>query len=240
MANRSGDHERAKDPTSVVSRSESLDRMLDELVLAAAAVIPHSIGVTVSLWAGQGLITAASSSQQGRALDKAQYDSGEGPCVAASETGQLVEIPDVGQDRRWPSVLARAQELGVGSVLTEPLLIGGQPAGALNMSSDREAGFTDQRIRALAATLRDLGSALLQTAHNEAERRREEAARLQRAIVERDVLRRAEGVIMAGRGGSAEQAFAELRRTTGDEPIHQTAREILSKIATPPPTEPGG
>ena len=53
-------------------------------------------------------------------VDKAQYDTGSGPCLEALETGRPVEVIDQRYDGRWPAYAERSVELGVRCSLSMP------------------------------------------------------------------------------------------------------------------------
>ncbi len=142
-----------------------------------------------------------------------QYRTGEGPCIDATRhNGDGIAVDhDLRNSRQWPRFGPAAADLGVRSVICFGLMPD-TPAprlGALNLYS-REAS-------ALAEVDRDVG--LLLAAHAGAAlvaaRSLEVAdlrvANLERALLRRDVIGQAKGMLMAHRGITAEEAFDVLR-----------------------------
>ena len=68
--------------------------------------------------------------------DQLQYDMGFGPCLTALQAAELVTVPDLTADIRWPEWSKAARQLGVSGVLSVPF--GGSanaqsPTGTLNL-----------------------------------------------------------------------------------------------------------
>ena len=78
-----------------------------------------SCGITVHY--GDEPVTVASSDSWAPLIDAEQYDVGEGPCLEALRTGQLVDVADQGTDERWPAYAERARELEV-PLASRPLI----------------------------------------------------------------------------------------------------------------------
>jgi len=90
------------------------------------------------------------------AIDTVQYGLGEGPCLAAVETGDVVWSGSIGaEEARWPRFTAQAAELGLGSALSAPILTGGDAIGSLNLYARQHRTFRDDdaaSIRRVAAS----------------------------------------------------------------------------------------
>ncbi len=74
-------------------------------------------------------MTAHASDDRARAVEDLQHTLGEGPGVAASESGAAVLVPDLrnGADHgqsRWPVFARDAVEFGVLAAFAFPLLLG--------------------------------------------------------------------------------------------------------------------
>ena len=81
--------------------------------------------------------TVASSDALAAAADEVQYARGEGPCLEAMRTGQVVDVPDLAVDDRWGDYRTFVLAQGVRAVLSTPLGVNGQFFGALNLYSTR-------------------------------------------------------------------------------------------------------
>ena len=69
-------------------------------------------------------------------IDKAQYESGEGPCMYAFRDQEPYRIDSTLADARWPEFSRRAAAHGILSTLSVPLAARGRNLGALNLYSE--------------------------------------------------------------------------------------------------------
>jgi GAF domain-containing protein len=136
-------------------------------------------------------------------LDKLQHDFGEGPCAEAALQDTIVRSDDLRREPRWPQFAPAAVELGVLSGLSFKLYTADRTAGALNVFShqadawDTDAETTGAILAAHAAT------AIL------AQRKGEQ---MQSALLTRDRIGQAKGIIMQSYGVDDVHAFEMLRR----------------------------
>ncbi len=142
-------------------------------------------------------------------MDRDQYATGQGPCLAAAGEGHWFHVESVGEEARWPESVPRARAGGIGSILSTPLMAtAGRSVGALNIYSRAERAFgpPEQELAALFAT---------QASHivANAEVAAAQASRLQAALGGRELIAQAQGVVMARQGVSAEVAYATLLRS---------------------------
>src|SRR5687767_10451318 len=88
-------------------------------------------------------------------IDQAQYDADEGPCLDAFRDQAPYRIADMEAETRWPAFVRRCMDHGIGSTLSVPLQIEGEPAfGALNFYShptDAAPKESDELAAAFAA-----------------------------------------------------------------------------------------
>lgn len=170
--------------------------------------------------------TVASSSDRVLAIDSEQYAAGEGPCLEAARTGQLVRVTVDQLGGRWPRFARSAQSAGVGSYLSCPLVIDEQFAGSLNLYSERGHGF-DQLDEAVLRLYVTVTSAAIANARRYAQARRL-GEQLRAALDSRAVIDQALGVLMATRGMNAEQAFSELSRQSQN--TNTKLRDIAARL----------
>jgi GAF domain-containing protein len=96
-----------------------------------------SCGVTMVTRAGQS-VTAYATSKEAHAVENLQHTLGEGPGVAASDSGAAVLVPDL-QDRsdrsidQWPTFAAESRGTGIRAAFAFPLLLGTLSIGALSL-----------------------------------------------------------------------------------------------------------
>jgi GAF domain-containing protein len=159
---------------------------------------------------GDSVTTAAASSALVTVVDKLQIDSGEGPCLHASNQRSTVYADDLIGDPRWPKFGPAAVSAGVRSVLAYSLLT--DRPSALSMYARLPAAFgaTDRAQGQLFATLARL-------AIESAEKRASDeskAGNLTEALRTRELIGQAQGILMERERITADQAFDVLRRAS--------------------------
>jgi hypothetical protein len=116
---------------SLLLSTDDIEVFLDNLARTASESLGASCAVTVR--SGRMPLTAAHSDSLAAAVDEAQYEQGQGPCLHALDSGDIVAIPDVTRDDRWAGYHAHALAHGVRSSLSLPLQADGLTTGALNL-----------------------------------------------------------------------------------------------------------
>lgn len=222
--------------TAIPANQDVLDGALRLVVALAQAAIRPADGVSVSLARHGLLATVAASDQTVLSMDADQYATGEGPCVDASVHGRWFHAEALAQDTRWPSFTPKAVGLGIGAILSTPLLAGGHPAGALNMYS-RTAGAFAVHERELAETFAVQASRIL-TEAGAGFTDDEVSERLAESLRDRAVIAQAQGILMGRQSLSAEAAYAVLRRSSVEHShtLAQVAADLIA--AAPRPAQP--
>ncbi len=162
-----------------------------------------------------------------RALESAQEDLGEGPCVDCFVLADTVATTDVMRDPRWPRLPDRIRGHAIGGVLGTPTLLGGQAVGSLNVYRDGPYDWDDSDAAAVASF-----NAVLEGLLGRAvAARRDElvVAQLQSALDRRVVIERAVGALMERHEATAVTAFTALRRAARDrrDPVARVAADVL-------------
>ena len=198
--------------TGLAGTPDDSSRITDQLdmiaQLAADLVTPASYAL-ITTYRDEGFCTVAASSRIALAVDEAQYDDQEGPCLSTLGAGAPVALPDFGTTMRWPGFRNVAFTLGLRASLSVPLFAGrGTAIAALNLYgrdpetmapliaavlSEFEAGGAGRDRRQL-----DGGSAGL-------------VAGIAGAFAVRAVIHQAIGVIIANSGCHADAAYLALR-----------------------------
>lgn len=144
-------------------------------------------------------------------IDALQHSCGEGPCLDAVTHRVTVYADDLSDEARWPRFAAGAMALGIRSALALSLSADGA-SGALNLYARYPQAFgVVDRARALVlATL--TGVALSSAEVHDAEERRLET--LRHALVTREVIGQAKGILMERERITSDQAFDVLRRAS--------------------------
>lgn len=204
------------------------DAALTLVALLAQAAIVGAGGASVTVDRSGQMTTVGASDATVEQMDRDQYATGEGPCLAAAQAGQVFYVESVDRDLRWPRFMARARGRGIASILSSPLVIEAEPVGALNIYSTVDGGFGPSE-RQVAALLADHASAVL-AEWSPTSPGDEVARRLQGGLRAREVIAQAQGALMARDQTTPERAYAHLRRTsrTSGLTVLERAIEILA------------
>jgi diguanylate cyclase (GGDEF)-like protein len=141
-----------------------IQSILDLLVRRVVDVLPVEAAGATLISPGTRPQYVAASDDAAFRYEQLQSTLGEGPCVAAFESGGAVAVPDLRKDHRFPSFAQRALEDGLGGVFTFPLRHGNQQLGALDLYR-RTPGPLTERVNAAAQLLADVAAAYLSNAH---------------------------------------------------------------------------
>jgi GAF domain-containing protein len=197
-------------------KSAELEPTLQAIVSTAVRMLSPARYAGLIIFSRGELIPQASTDRVPLLLDHLQQKLGDGPCVNAAQRQSVVQIDDTLQDSRWPDFAADAASLGVRSMLCVPLWVDERCLGALSLYADQAAAFTDLhgRVTTLLATFAALALA-------EAQR----ADQLTAALINRDVIGQAKGILMERHRITADAAFGFLTR------ISQVENTKLAAIA---------
>lgn len=144
-------------------------------------------------------------------IDRAQHESGEGPCLDAIAQESTFYADELVDDARWPSFAAAANAVGIRSVLALSLSAK-STRGALNLYAryPQAFGAIDRAQALILASLAGLAVTAAEM-HADEERKYEE---LRGALVTRELIGQAEGILIERERITGDQAFAILRRAS--------------------------
>ncbi|WP_305787350.1 GAF and ANTAR domain-containing protein [Symbioplanes lichenis] len=184
----------------------SLEETLDAIVTVAAQTVPGAehAGLTV-VRRRREVSTEAATDELVHEVDRAQYETGQGPCLTSTYERRTVRLTDMAAEDRWPDFSRRALDLGVRSMLSIQMYVRQDDMGALNLYSARADNFGDES--------EDVG--LLLAAHAAiamAGARREHDLTL--ALSTRDAIGQAKGILMERHKITGDQAFHLLVRAS--------------------------
>ena len=127
----------------------------------------HSIGDESRdmLWAlalvgGDATRTWVSGSADARQVDALQGSFDDGPVRAAVRSGEFVHIADAATERRWPGYATFLVGHGAASLLTVPVMVGGEIGAALTLYAPVPHAFTSDDIARAAACARRIAAAI--------------------------------------------------------------------------------
>lgn len=137
-----------------------IQAILDRLVERIVDVLPvTSAGVTL-ISAGEDPHHIAASDRFALQFVELQEKLGEGPCLAAYESGVAVLVPDLREDSSFPTFTPPALDAGLAAVFTFPLHHGDARLGALDLYRDTP-GPLGEAATAAAETLADVTAAYI-------------------------------------------------------------------------------
>ena len=197
------------------------DAVLRAIVAAAVAIIPGADEGSISVvFAHRRIVSEAATSAFPRQVDALQEEVQQGPCLDAAYQHQTVRIPDMTTEQRWPLFAARAAKLGAGSMLALQLYVEGDDLGALNLFSRNPGAFTDESEQVGLLVAAHAAVAYISA------RKQTHAAR---ALINRDLIGQAKGMLMERYHITGDRAFLLLTRISqnSNRKLHQVATELV-------------
>jgi len=204
---------------------DDLAAMQTKIALIATETVPGCDMASITMLRDQKPTTPAFTAKTALLLDEAQYENGDGPCLAAIRHRGPEHVSTTADDR-WPAFSAAAADLGVLATFSVPL--GNEEAviGALNMYSETQAEY-DAAARDVACSFADQLGVAVATATLYAESY-ELSRQLQQAMESRAVIEQAKGILMAAQRCSPDAAFQILVRASQNQ--NRKLRAIASEI----------
>ncbi len=185
-----------------------LDKTLEQLLASALDTVPGITQASLSLTTRDGRIeTLAPTDQRVVEADRLQYELLEGPCLEAALTEPVVEALDLASDLRWPRYGPAAAELGFGAQIAFQFRAEPHARGALNLYAD-EPHSLDSDTRALGALFAGLVAVAMGWARQDAS--------MSQALITRNVIGQAVGIVMERYTIDPDRAFAFVVRTSQD------------------------
>ena len=226
-----GVHSALADQLSALARTmqheTDLQGTLHAIVRTAAVTVPGAGHASLSaVRERRRVVSLAATGELPRAVDQAQYDTGQGPCLDALYHRQTVRVSEFGHETRWPEFVARVRALAVGSMLAVQLYVDGDDLGALNLFARDPAAFTDEseHVALLFASHAAVAMAYA-----------EQRDHLTTALSSRDLTGQAKGILMERYKVTAPQAFAMLVRVSSitNRRLVDIAEELVTTGAMP-------
>ena len=155
------------------------------------------------------LRSVAASDDRFAHLEDLQVSHGEGPCIEAFDTKELVGTQDLENEQRWPCFSPAAVARDVRAVLASPLPYNRDAVGVVAVLSEQSRPWSAEGELALLA-FTDL-AALLIASTMQGEQQSVLAEQLQGALRSRQVIEQAKGVLMGTQGIAPRTAYEQLR-----------------------------
>jgi GAF domain-containing protein len=172
------------------------------------------------------ITTRASTDPIVAEVDAVQLRTGEGPCLDAIAHKLSFYADELGTDPRWPNFGPEAAAMGIRSLLALPMTTDGT-LGALNLYARYPQAFgVIDRARGLllASMVRFACSAA--RSHEDEERR---AENLHAALITRELIGQAQGILIERERISADQAFHVPRQASQhlNVKLREVARDLV-------------
>jgi hypothetical protein len=210
----------------IVLGDQPLGDILEQVVQIARHVLPTPTDASITLIAGDQPYTPAFTSDTALALDERQYETERGPCLDAAASGNLIAIPDMRVESRWPQFAATAASRGVLSSLSVPLPVQREVTGALNFYATITDAFKDETVD-LAQTFAGHAAVAAANAHLY-ETTANLAEQMKQAMATRAVIEQAKGIIMRDRTCTPDEAFDALVRLSQE--AHLKLRDVAQRL----------
>jgi transcriptional regulator with GAF, ATPase, and Fis domain len=214
--------------------AEDVDEALHHLARMAVVVVPDGPSCGITIAEGNQFRTVVYSGSVPAAVDDAQYQRADGPCLEAFRTGVPVVVQDLAAEDqgRWDGFPPVALAAGAHGVLAYPLEVGGQVAGVLNLYA-HERNLFPEPVQRIAKQFVDPAALILSGVLRRLSQD-ELITQLHAALASRAVIDQAIGIIMARRACSAAEAFIVLRRMSNDRnvKVRYLAEAITQATAT--------
>jgi PAS domain S-box-containing protein len=205
--------------TSPEPRTEAVE-VMSALGSDAEVVLRKVVNLATKLFreTGAGVMLAdehgvprwvTASDPRAQVFEDAQAALGQGPCVDALHTTEVVLTTDVATDPRWPALRPLVTRQGIGAVLCASLALNGKPVGSFNVFTSSPLEWTAEDA-AVVESFAAMTVLLLQT-RAALQEQQSLATQLQRALHVRVIIEQAKGVLMARRGLTSDEAWTLLR-----------------------------
>ncbi|MEU2168181.1 GAF and ANTAR domain-containing protein [Micromonospora chersina] len=208
-----------------------LDDVLQHVAELAKRVLPTPAEVWVTLVRGGTGHTAASTHDLARHINERQYTQGRGPCLDAAASGDILPVPDLATEDRWPDWTEPGLKTGVASSVSIGLPIQEAVIGALNVYTRTPHAFDDDTITVLE-TFAAYAAVALANAHLY-DSTATLVKQMQEAMASRVTIEQAKGILMADRHCTPTEAIAILTKVSqdSDRTVRDVAQALVDRVA---------
>jgi transcriptional regulator with GAF, ATPase, and Fis domain len=181
---------------------DDLNETLGRIVRNAVELIPGVDEASISVVLNRRQVRSlAPSGELSAMVDAIEEETGEGPCLDAVYQHKTVRVENMETERRWPAFAARAFGAGAGSMLAFQLYVDDENLGTLNLFARNAYAFDDESVRVGLLFAAHAAVAFAQV---------QKLGRLTQALLSRDLIGQAKGILMERHKITAERAFALL------------------------------
>jgi GAF domain-containing protein len=182
-------------------KNAELQPTLDAIIAHAVQTIEPADHAGLILVLDGRLVPQATLGAPPHILDSLQQQTGTGPCIDAARAQSVITIDNTLTEDRWAGFGQKAAELGVSSMLCVPLWVDELRLGTLSLYGGKPDVFAPQHRQ-----LTDLYAAHAAIALADAQR----TAQLKQALLSRDVIGQAKGILIERLKITPQDAFDRL------------------------------
>lgn len=211
----------------LVLADEDVSSTVDRIVLLAVHAIDGAEHCSISLARDGEITTVASTSEIGNAIDRLQYETGEGPCLSSIEQHATFCMAEMDKDETWPAFSKRAAaESGIRSMLSFVLALRSDAVGAVNLMSSHVDAFDDDDVATGSIFASHAAISLANALTHEADRTR--IRQLEAGMESRQMIGQAVGIVMSAKQVDPDEAFAILTRISQNSNLK--IRDIAARL----------
>jgi GAF domain-containing protein len=205
----------------------TLGETLTRVAELTTTAVPQAEFVGVSMMVDGRIGTYIFTHPFAPEIDRAQYDTGDGPCLDSFRTGEVVFIDSTVAETRWPEFCAVAAAHGVLSTVSLPLrTTHDRTIGAMNLYAREEHAFGPEDARVAQMFAMQASFVLVNAqAYWDA---RALSENLEAAMQSRAVIDQAKGVIMSALACDEQRAFEVLTEQSQQQNIK--LREVARRV----------
>ena len=219
--------------------TDSVQQFLRELAVLSTQAMDSVMSCGMSLrQRNRSQPVTACSDPLASAADEVQYQTGDGPSLRAIRHARPVRVDDTAASQRWPKFCRQAEELGLRSCYALPLIVDGEPVGALILYSRQPGAFGPEETGRADRFAKDASGALTLALRMASCTDLNE--QLRSSIGSRTIIDQALGVIMATEHVAQDRALALLRSVSQNSNVRlrDLAASIVTRVSGEPP-QPG-
>ena len=206
--------------------NQSLGESLRQVADLTMQALPQTDQVGITMLVDDRLETSIFTHPELPEIDRAQYHSGEGPCVDAYREGRAHIIDSTLEPGRWQDFRDSAARHGVFSTLSLPLITNDGPIGALNLYAETHHAYRDED-REIGEVFAAQAAFLLANAQAYWDARTL-SENLEHAMASRATIEQAKGIIISSVGCSPDEAMQVLIKQSQDQNIK--VRDLASEL----------
>jgi transcriptional regulator with GAF, ATPase, and Fis domain len=194
-----------KEITARITSATAIPEAVNDLLKVTTDVLPSHVQCGMTLVSEGEPATFASTSLPLEVVDETQHAGGDGPCMEAIRTRDVVMSEDLADEARWPAWTALARRWGLRSVMSYPFDVDPLTLGALNLYGETPNALAED-VPIVAMLVADHASLLLRVRMQQIV----ELAPATDVAVGDAAVERAVGIVMAQRGCPPSQALRHL------------------------------